>query len=455
MASEPELPVEPDWRAAATVREDRELAGELRRRCPPEGTPRDVAVTDLVALRRAFWRRVAPVPVSETRAERIEIGRALHRRIGGVLAALGPLEVRFRRHGIVGRIDLLADRPVEIKSSSALVPPAELVAGRPDQIEQVVAYAALADAPGGRLLTVSLDGSAISGVQVADISGVDPVAARQEIAARATLLREAWRVRRTAGLPRCRWFGRGCEFQTATVCDCTGDEPEPASGLLPAGLAIAERPDLSEALEHRLRSTDANPSRVSRFRDLIYPRRAYFDRRAAAASDEPPPRDPASPADLYERIRAAIEGGPLGETSELPTRAAEPEEAVSGFRGAPWIERVTRAWDPPSAETLVERSPQYVLELGFRCVATGTSRAHLIMGWERAAREEDRVVAFELRFDPPTVMARLWRERARALERALIAERPADLPACPTWMATSCPYAAVCGCASGAGRSQR
>lgn len=455
MASEPELPVERDWRASVIVREDGDLAGELRRRCPPEGTPRDVAVTDLVALRRAFWRRVAPVPVSETRAERIEVGRALHRRIGGVLAELGPLEVRFRRNGIVGRIDLLADRPVEIKSSGALVPPAELVAGRPDQIEQVVAYTALADAAGGRLLTVSLDGSAISAVQVADISGVDPVAAREEIAARAALLREAWQTRRTDGLPRCRWFGRGCEFQAAAVCDCAGDEPERPSGLLPASLALTERPDLSEALEHRLRSTDAHPSRIARFRDLIYLRRAYFDRRAAATSDEPPQRDPASPADLYERIRAAIEGGPLGETAELPTRAEEPEEAVSGFRGAPWIERVTRAWDPPSAEMLVERSPQYALELGFRCVATGTSRAHLIMGWERAARDEDRILAFEVRFDPPTVMARLWRERARSLERALIAERPEDLPACPSWMATSCPYAAVCGCASEGRRSQR
>jgi len=456
MASDVEPSPEVDWRACVTVREDRELAEELRRRLPPEGAPRDVAVTDLVALRRAYWSRVAPVPVSPARAERLAVGRSLHRRIGSALAAFGPLEVRFRRDGIVGRIDLLADRPVEVKSSATLVPPDGLVTGRPDQVEQVVAYAVLAGAEGGRLLTVALDGSAISGVQAVDIAAVDPSAARSEIAERAAKLREAWRLRRTDGLPRCRWFGRGCEFQTAGVCDCTGVEAEPASALLPANLTVTERPDLSESLGHRLRSTNAVPGRILRFRDLLYLRRAYFDRRAATVPpDEAPMRDPATPADLYERVRAAIESGPLGEAAELPTRADEPEEGVPGFRSAPWIERVTRAWDPPSAETIVERYPQYAVELGFRCVATGTDRACLFVGWDRATSAGDLIRTFELRFDPATTMARLWRERLRALDRALTTERPERLPACPSWMASSCPYAAVCGCAPESGRSQR
>jgi hypothetical protein len=455
MSSGAEAPTEVDWRSCVHVLEDRGLADELRARCPPEGTLRDVAVTDLVALRRAYWSRVAPVAFTPERAERLEVGRSLHRRIGGMLGELGPLEVRFRRDGVVGRIDLLADRPVEVKSTAALAAPSDLVANRPDQIEQVVAYSALTDAGGGRLLTVVLDGTTIAGVQAVDVAGVDPNLAREEISGRAAKLREAWRVRGTEGLPRCRWFGRGCEYQMGGVCDCTGSEPEPPSGLLPATLTVVERRDLSETLEHRLRGTDAAPSRIQRFRDLLYPRRAYFDRRAATVPEEAPVRDPSSPADLYERIRSSIESGPLGETAELPTPANEPEEGVAGFRGAPWIERVVRAWDAPTAETILARYPQYAIELGFRCVATGTDRAHLIVGWERAARDEDRVLAFELRFDPATTMARLWRERARSLDRALVAETPDDLRACPSWMASSCPYAAVCGCATDPGRSQR
>jgi hypothetical protein len=329
------------------------------------------------------------------------------------------------------------------------------VTGRPDQVEQFVACSVLAGCLGGRLLTVALDGTVVSGVQAVDVSGADPVHARQEIAERAAKLREAWRLRRPDGLPRCRWFGRGCEFQTGAVCDCTGAEAEPPSGLLPPSLSVVERPDLSAALEHRLRGTDAAPARIHRFRDLLYLRRTYFDRRAAAVTEEAPVRDPSAPPDLYERMRSAIESGPLGEASELPTRADEPEEGVPGFRDAPWLERVTRGWDAPTAGTLLDRYPQYALELGFRCVATGTDRAHLFVGWERAPREEERILAFELRFDSPTVIARLWRERLRALDRALAAERPDRLPACPAWMASSCPYAAVCGCGSDPGRSQR
>jgi hypothetical protein len=455
MSSEAGAPVEVDWRACLTVVEDRALADELRARWPAEGTPRDVAVTDLVGLRRAYWSRIAPVPVSPDRAARLEVGRSLHRRIGGVLAEFGPVEVRFRRDGIVGRIDLLADRPVEVKSSAALVPTAGLLAARPDQLEQLVAYASLAGADGGRLLTVALDGVAISGVQVADITGVDASRARSEIVDRAAKLRDAWRRRRADDLPRCRWFGRGCEFQNAGACDCTGAEPEPTSLLLPPSLSVVERPDLAESLEHRLRGTDAAPSRIRRFRELLYVRRAYYDRRAVTLPEDLPPRDPESPVDLYERIRAGIESGPLGEAADLPTRADDPEEGVPGLRGAPWIERVSRSWDPPTAATILDRYPQYAIELGFRCVATGTNRAHLVVGWERAARDEDRLRAFDLRFDPPSAMARLWRERVRALDRALTTERPDELPPCPSWMASSCPYAAVCGCGSDAGRSQR
>ncbi len=444
-----------DWRSAVRVREDLALAEELRRRLPPEGRPRDIAVTELVAPRRAYWDRVAPVPIPPARARRLEIGRSLHRRIGGVLAEFGALEVRLRRDGVVGRIDLLADRPVEVKSSSGRVPPLDLVTGRPDQVEQVVAYAALAGTSGGRLLTVELDGASISGVQVVDLTGIEPDVARAEIAHRAHRLREAWRLRRPGDLPRCRWYGRGCEFQAGGVCDCSGTEAEPGSGLLPEGLSVVERPDLGAALEDRLRGTNAAPSRIAQFREMIYLRRTYFDRRAHAVPEGAPARDPGAPPDLYERVRAAIESGPLGEAAEIPSRADEPEEGVPGFRGAPWIERVTRAWDPPAAETLLDRYPQYALELGFRCVAAGTDRAWLLVGWERAAREEERLAAFELTFDPPTTFARLWRERVRALERALAAERPDELPACPTWMSGSCPYAAVCGCASDPGRSHR
>jgi hypothetical protein len=442
-------------RSALEVREDAALGRELRDRMPPPDAPRDLSVTDLVALRPAYWRARAPVPLAPIRVSRIELGRRLHRRVSAALETYGPAEVRIRRDGLVGRIDLLADAPVEIKTGSELVPPDDLPRLRPDQLEQLVGYAALVGSPTGRLVTLVPGGAEGPQVQAVEVVGIDLGAARASLVARAGALRSAWSVGNPGDLPRCRWFGRGCEFQEATVCDCTGAEPEEARGLLDQARDLRPRPDLSEAIAERVAAVERPEARIDRFRDLLYPRRAYYDRRSGRRAEVPPLRGPTSPPDLYERVRAAIESGPVAEVAALPTRADEPAEDVAGFRGVPWIERVTRAATRPEASTLLDRSPQYALELAWRCVATGSRRSWLFVGWERATDDRDRCRAFELNVTSPTPFARLWRDRQGAIERAESSGRPDELPSCPGWMAAACPYGTECGCPGTSGRSQR
>ncbi|MGA8543029.1 MAG: hypothetical protein WB947_05785, partial [Thermoplasmata archaeon] len=176
---------EPDWRAAVSISEDAELARELILRLPPAGTARPVSVTDLVAPRRAYWRAVHPVRFDEARQLRVDLGRALHRRLGVALSAEGTLEVRVRRNGVVGRIDLLSDVPVEVKTSASAVGGDELVEARPDQVEQLVMYCALADRPVGRLLTLVTTDGAPGPVRAADVTIRDLAAVGTEMQARA------------------------------------------------------------------------------------------------------------------------------------------------------------------------------------------------------------------------------------------------------------------------------
>jgi hypothetical protein len=318
-------------------------------------------------------------------------------------------------------------------------------------------YCALADRPSGRLVTLLTGEDGAGRIQAVDIGFGDTENVRTEMGRRADAIRAAWTEQRPSGLPACRWYGRGCEFQDAEVCDCTGSEPVDASSILSGVRAVTERTDIAGRIESRLHEIPTRIERptIERFRDLLYPRRAYFERTTVEPIPEFARPGPLEPVDLYARLTEAVETGPLGEVARLPPRSDEPEEEVGGFRGVPYLVRTSRGRDRASAQSLLDRQPQYGLELGFRCVATGTPTAHLILGRTRAATDRERVQAFEFTFAPASAFSRLWRERSRQLSTALAARAPTELPPCPEWMYADCPYRSDCACGASGTRSQR
>jgi hypothetical protein len=457
VADGPSTPTEVDWRSAVTVREDVPLAQLLRDRIAPESALRPVSVTDLIGPRRAFWRAIMPVKMDLVRQQRIDVGRAFHRRLGVALSTEGALEVRVRRDGVVGRIDLLGDVPVEVKTSSSTVASDQLTDARPDQVEQLAMYCAMADRPAGRLVTFVTGNAADHRVQAVDMAFDDPEAIRREMRTRRDALRTACINQSAGGLPPCRWFGRGCEFQEAGVCDCRAEDSVMTSPILREVSGVHERSDVAERIESRLRETPEpnGPPNLERFRDLLYPRRAYFERTSPEPTTELPRRNPVSSPDLYGRLTEAVESGPLGEVTRLPPRSDEPEEEVGGFRGAPYLVRTSRGRDRAGASTILENQPQYALELGLRCVATGTAKAYLFLGRERPGSGQNPVQVFEFQFAPASPFARLWRERARQVATALRERTPQSLLACPGWMYSGCPYRSDCACGGSGTRSQR
>ena len=82
----------------------------------------------------------------------------------------------------------------------------------------------------------------------------------------------------------------------------------------------------------------------------------------------------AVPSDVYDGAVGVLEDGPVGEVHRLLERAGSPDEEVVGFRGVPYIVRTSRAWSRVAAERASARFPQYAVELGLRCAASGTSR---------------------------------------------------------------------------------
>ena len=449
---------EVEWRSAVRAHEDPQLSQEIQERLGRSRGLRPVAVTDLIALRRAFWRLSAPpVPVPIDRQERMDVGRAWHRRLGSLLAGTGALEVRIRREGLVGRIDVLTDRPIEVKTSTMAVGAEHLLEDRPEYVEQLGMYCALVGRPQGRVIALAVHDGRVEAVRTVDATFRHPEEVLDEMQHRAARLRTSWASRSTDGLPRCPFYDRGCEFRTSSTCDCTGREEVPPSKIL-ADLADL-RPDPEE--DRRLGAAladmppPASESVVLRFREMIYPRRAYFER------TRPPPPAKAwvspleAPPDAYTRLVEAIETGPVGEVARRSTLTSEPDEEVAAFRGDPFLVRSSRARIAPREEELVIRYPQYALELGFRCAVTGRARGRVFMMLERADAGRDQVHVFEIRFISVTPFARLWRGRVDAFARALTDGTPGELTPCPNWMYETCPYRDACACGADTGRSQR
>ena len=448
MAEETRLP-STGWESSVSVREDLSVEGQLRERWARRSGQRAIGVTDLLALRRAYYRRVGPaVTIPPERQARLEQGRAIHRNLGDRLAREGILEARVRREGVVGRIDLLADVPVEVKTGSSFVDPDRLALERPDHLEQLAAYCALLDRPLGRLLTLRVEGERVVDAQALDIRFEGIASARDALRDRARLLANALTDRSVDRLPRCPWFGRGCEYGGATACACTGDEPIAPSLVDERSTDLRSREDIRE----RIRALFSEPSDpdagrfVFRFRDLLYPRRAYFERVSPMAEEARvlPPYSPEP--DLYAQLSEVLESGDPGEVCRLPTPADAPEDEVVGFRNEPLLLRTSRAWSRLRPTEILGRFPQYALELGLRCAVTGIPRARLVVGFERAEEPRDKLQVLKFEFASLTPFSRIYRDRRRALWDSVERRSPDGLPSCLAWMVEECPYRGVCGC---------
>jgi hypothetical protein len=281
-----------------------------------------------------------------------------------------------------------------------------------------------------------------------DIVLRDLEAIRQEMRRRAEQVRTAREAGRAGGLPRCEWFDHGCPFQRETVCDCTGEEPELGDAVLDQVEAVRPNPDAAEAISTMLLGGRWTPAEVGRFRELAYPRRAYYDGVDPDAEAEPEGLGRTGPPDeTWSAVQAILEDGPAGEYELRHDPSGEPAEAVPTFRGAPVLVKSSRSLRPAPASGLVAERPHYVLELALRCASLGLSLGWLVLGMERVPSEGEWIRVQQIRFGSLPALAALLERRKTSLAHARKNRDPSGLPTCPTWMVERCPHRAVCGCA--------
>src|SRR5205809_4633720 len=257
---------------------NRTIKDELSAALTRQGRRRRLSVTDLVNPRQAFFQRTRPdIQPDPERKQAMLAGTGFHEVFGRAVSTEESVEQFVEFQGIVGKIDIYDDVPVELKTTASL--PQGAAAARPSYIDQLGMYCTMTGRDEGRLFVYkrALYGrpGALKGF---DLHFRNLGEVEREMVRRRDRFRDAPARNGPSPLRRCGCFARRCDYRA--VCGCA--TAEPLGRVVPAAaVRIAENPELVAAMTALL--TDApKPGPQFRLNDLVFPRRAAIERQAVA-----------------------------------------------------------------------------------------------------------------------------------------------------------------------------
>lgn len=413
---------------------------------------RRISVTDLTNPRRAFMQRAHPeIQPPLERKQAMWAGIGFHDLFGHAVSSEEYLEQFVEWEDIVGVIDIYKDIPIELKTTRGLEADEEFRESRPAYVEQLAMYAAMVNVPRGRLILYDRgkQGATPSlSVQAAEFSDLGFV--REEMRRRRDLLAGALTSKSPAGLPRCPWLGRGCEFEE--VCGCSG-----ASELEPtiARAAPPLRPDPEEAVRLLTLLTSHPLQKSTRLHSLVMPRRAYYDSQVREGEEEDTEGDLLASMDRRGQQQAladSIQYGHSAVSVRRPVALEDMKDRVTFFRGLPTLLRVSRLYSVIDRNSLLDKYPHYFTRLGFECALAGSRVGRLILYYERLKDEPSKLMVYDVTFNDLEVIKDEEGRRLRLLRAAQRGQAdPKSLPACPAWMSKYCPHQPSCGCGKESG----
>jgi hypothetical protein len=408
---------------------------------------RRISVTDLINPRQAFFQRTHPeIRPSPDRLQLLLSGTGFHEVLGRAVSTEEFVEQFVEFQGVVGKIDIYEDTPTELKTTGSL--PSDVLAERGSYVDQLGMYCTMTGVRHGRLVVYRRAAYGRPPALAAfDVAYRDLEAIAREMARRRDMLRHALEMRDPAGLPRCEWLARGCDY--SELCGCA--DAAPAARIVPAAaVRLAENPDLARELGAQL-ARGGRPPVGFRLNDLVFPRKAAYEHRPAdpGEDEEDEAQDAGIEARLADLQRQGFWGA-LNEALRFGVPGAFARELVvlgslkgwvATFQGIPTLLRSNRWPEMADRRELAERFPHYFDRLAFECALTRSERGRIIVYYEAIAG--DKFMVYDV----------WWRDlaaiRAEAERRLALLEAgapPGELPPCPPWMAKFCKFAPGCGC---------
>ena len=422
------------------------LMQSLKARQPPYR----ISVTDLLNLKQAYFRRKYPEITPPLEKQQLMwAGTGFHKTFGSAVSSEEYLEQFVEAEGIVGKIDIYEKIPVEVKTTSTPVETRDLLQYRPTYIEQLGMYCAMVSAHEGEIIIYQRpagEPSSTSPLVVYHVSFPDLKAIREEMRRRRDLLVQALIANDSSNLPVCLWSNRQCDY--SQVCDC-------ATTSLPASREIA---DLAGEIHIDSKTCDqllnkvagAQPSQLFGINDIVFPRKAYFER--LKLQEGPPGEAVREEKEEYLRsmdqlgfldaLRDSLRYGAPGESQRIPVKHAPLADLVQTWQNLPTILR------DPKFSSLVERDrlprafPHYFLRLGFDCALTENAKGRLLLYYVRVPKEDAKLMVYDVNFKNLNAVKAEALRRLKLLEKAT---SPQELPKCPSWMCSYCDQRPECG----------
>jgi hypothetical protein len=415
------------------------LMQSLKMRRPPYR----ISVTDLLNIKQAYFRRKYPEIVPPLEKQQLMwAGTGFHKTFGSAVSSEEYLEQFVEAEGIVGKIDIYEKIPVEVKTTSTPIDTKDLLKYRPTYIEQLGMYCAMVNAHEGEIIVYQRPAEeSPSPLVVYHVNFPNLEAIREEMRQRRELLVQALISNDPSNLPVCPWFNRQCDY--SQVCDC-------ATTSVPASYEIAELAgeiyvDSLTCEQLLSKMAGAQPSQVFGVNDIVFPRKAYFERLKLSEGVREEKEEYLRSMDergFLDALRDSLRYGAPGEAQRIPVKHAPLADLVQIWQDLPTILRDPKFSSLVERERLPRTFPHYFLRLGFDCALTENTKGRMLLYYVRVPKEDAKLMVYDVNF------RNLNAVKAEALRRLELLEKatsPLQLPKCPSWMCSYCDYRLECG----------
>jgi len=404
------------------------------------GTRQRVSVTDLVNPMQAYHSRTHPeVTIPLDRLQLMWTGTGFHRLFGAAVSTEEFLEQFVERDGVVGKIDIFEDFPIELKTSASL--PEDLLAQRPAYVDQLAMYCYMAERRAGAVVVYRREefgrDPALMAYRVA-FHDLEKIGARMR--ERRDLFLDALARHDPSRLERCEWFGRRCDYES--VCSCASAPP--LRRIVDAEDAlVSEDQAMADELKEAARSWRQRPTWAITLNDLVFPRRGVLFRTVGRTDDDDDNLADLQHGGFFSALTEAIRYSEPGAYKGTSISFETVRGVVRTHRAVPTVIRSTNTREMIERDRLPFERGYWIDRLALESALVGSDVGRLVVYYPRLGAG-DKFMVYDLGLS--------GREHTLAEARrrlALFEARagPSEFPPCgPAWMSRYCPYKDACAC---------